>query len=255
VQWAFGGAELYQQILLSALGSAILCGLALIWTLGSERRKANIELRLKAISIAMPNTISLRRPRPQRRALPAAFLARLDSALPATGNRIRIPHLAATAILANATVGFATMPTEIPAALAVALIGAATVAAPAFLVQLAQTRSQHRFLDIFPDAPDVIIRAVRGGLPILEAIAGASILGWRCPEFVLSRLTKRRRVRLENGMPDAIDLLVVCAGAGLSLDHAIEQVGQFLHSSSPGVAKEFSATAARRWRQNCSVVV
>jgi tight adherence protein C len=51
-------------------------------------------------------------------------------------------------------------------------------------------------------------------------------------------------VRLENGIPDAIDLLVVCAGAGLSLDHAIEQVGHVLHSSSPEVAKEFRATAA-----------
>ena len=78
----------------------------------------------------------------------------------------------------------------------------------------------------------------------LSVLAGASILGWRGPELVLSKLTKRRRMRLENGIPDAIDLLVVCAGAGLSLDHAIEQVGHVLHSSSPEVAKEFSATAA-----------
>jgi len=84
------------------------------------------------------------------------------------------------------------------------------------------------------------------GAPTLRLVllAGAFILGWRCPEIVLSRLARRRRVRLETGMPDALDLLVICAEAGLSLDHAIEQVGHVFHRSSPEVAKEFAATAA-----------
>lgn len=75
-------------------------------------------------------------------------------------------------------------------------------------------------------------------------LAGALILGWRCPDVALSRLTARRRKRLEIGIPDALDLLVICAEAGLSLDHAIEQVARVLHSSSPEVAEEFGATAA-----------
>ena len=75
-------------------------------------------------------------------------------------------------------------------------------------------------------------------------LVGALILGWRCPEVVLSRLTARRRVRLETGMPDALDLLVICAEAGLSLDHAVEQVARALRASSPEVAEEFAATAA-----------
>jgi tight adherence protein C len=84
------------------------------------------------------------------------------------------------------------------------------------------------------------------GMPTLRlpVLAGAFILGWRCPEVILSRLAKRRRARLETGMPDALDLLVICAEAGLSLDHAIEHVGNVLHPSSPEVAKEFAATAA-----------
>ena len=45
-------------------------------------------------------------------------------------------------------------------------------------------------------------------------------------------------------MPDALDLLVFCAEAGLSLDQAIEQVAQDLRSSSPDVAGEFAAAAA-----------
>jgi tight adherence protein C len=81
--------------------------------------------------------------------------------------------------------------------------------------------------------------AIRLGL-----LAGAAVLGWRSPEVVLSRLAARRRVRLETGIPDALDLLVICAEAGLSLDHAVEQVGRVLRSSNPEVAKEFIATGA-----------
>jgi len=78
----------------------------------------------------------------------------------------------------------------------------------------------------------------------LVFLVGALILGWRCPDVVLSRLAARRRVHLETGMPDALDLLVICAEAGLSLDHAVEQVGRVLRSSNPQVAEEFAATAA-----------
>jgi tight adherence protein B len=172
--WASGGTELYQQILLAALGSTILFGLALVWTLRGERRKAVIEPRLKAISMATSSAksvvVSVRRPLPQRRALPAALLARLDSALAATGGRIGIPHLVVTAILADAVISFVAAVTHTPPGLTIVLIGAALVGAPAILLQLSQSRNQRQFLDIFPDALDLIVRAVRGGLPVLEAI-------------------------------------------------------------------------------------
>ena len=78
----------------------------------------------------------------------------------------------------------------------------------------------------------------------LIILAGAGIIGWRCPEVILSKLTTRRRIRLETGMPDALDLLVICTQSGLSLDHAIDQAGQFLRPCNTEVAKEFAATAA-----------
>jgi tight adherence protein C len=78
----------------------------------------------------------------------------------------------------------------------------------------------------------------------LIVLAAVFFLGWRLPEIILSRLAAVRRVRLEKSMPDALDLLVICAEAGLSLDHAIEQVASALGPSSPEVAKEFAATAA-----------
>jgi tight adherence protein C len=78
----------------------------------------------------------------------------------------------------------------------------------------------------------------------LALAAGALALGWRCPEIVLARLAARRRLSFETGMPDALDLLVICAEAGLSLDHAIEQVGRALRTSNSELAEEFTATAA-----------
>jgi tight adherence protein C len=78
----------------------------------------------------------------------------------------------------------------------------------------------------------------------LGVLAAGFFLGWRAPEVVLSRLAARRKVRIEQGMPDALDLLVICAESGLSLDQAVEQVGIDLRLSSPDVADEFAETAA-----------
>jgi tight adherence protein C len=75
-------------------------------------------------------------------------------------------------------------------------------------------------------------------------LLGGLMFGWRLPDFILSRLAGRRRVRLEQGLPDALDLLVICAEAGLSLDQAIEQVSQDLRASNAPVADEFATTAS-----------
>ena len=165
---------MHRQLLIVALGSTALCGLALVRTLRAERRRASIEHRLKAIVATAANTdtaaVSLRRPLPQRRALPALLLARLDAALAATGHRIALAHLVAAAILAAITVGSVAALAQPRPGLSIGLAGAAAVAAPIFLVRLAQSRNQRRFLDIFPDALDLIVRAVRAGLPAPEAI-------------------------------------------------------------------------------------
>jgi tight adherence protein C len=78
----------------------------------------------------------------------------------------------------------------------------------------------------------------------VATLFGALLVGWRIPDFVLKRLAKHRRLRLEQGIPDALDLLVICAEAGLSLDQAIEQVGEDLRAANPTVAEEFATTAA-----------
>ena len=75
-------------------------------------------------------------------------------------------------------------------------------------------------------------------------LIAALMIGWRMPDLFLSRFAARRRLQLERGLPDALDLLVICAEAGLSLDQAIEQVSEDLRSSNPAVAEEFATTAS-----------
>ena len=78
----------------------------------------------------------------------------------------------------------------------------------------------------------------------IAVVFGALLVGWRIPDFVLKRLAAQRRLRLEQGIPDALDLLVICVEAGLSLDQAVEQVSRDLRPSNRAVADEFATTAA-----------
>jgi tight adherence protein C len=70
------------------------------------------------------------------------------------------------------------------------------------------------------------------------------MFGLRLPDIVLSRIAARRQLQLEHGMPDALDLLVVCAEAGVSLNQAIDEVSRGLRPSNAVVADEFALTAA-----------
>lgn len=73
---------------------------------------------------------------------------------------------------------------------------------------------------------------------ILGAVAGAGI-AYLLPSLVLGRLVKRHREKVRLGIPDAIDLLVICVDAGLGLDQAMVKVGEELQSSHPAIAHEF----------------
>ena len=89
-------------------------------------------------------------------------------------------------------------------------------------------------------------RQLFAGVPVIRwaVLIGALVLGWRLPDLVLARLAAHRRLRIEQGMPDALDLLVISAEAGLSLDQAIEEVGRDLRPSNAVIAEEFAITAS-----------
>ena len=84
-----------------------------------------------------------------------------------------------------------------------------------------------------------------GGMLVRVGVIGiALILGWRLPDIILNHITRRRRLRLEQGMPDALDLLVICAEAGLSLNQSIDEISRQFYLSNRDVADEFAMTAA-----------
>ena len=70
------------------------------------------------------------------------------------------------------------------------------------------------------------------------------VFGWRLPDMVLSRIGGRRRIKIEAGMPDALDLLVICAEAGLNLEQSIEEISRALTPVNKEVGEELGLTAA-----------
>jgi tight adherence protein B len=172
------------QLLLTVLTASALLGAGLWAALRGERLRERREQRLKTITMTAPSDeipgASLRRPLPRggrMRAffsLPAALWVGLEAALAAAGNRIGLPQLVLTGIAAAAVVGAAARFMGFNLVLVIGLSGAAAAAAPRFLLRFAQLRYQRRFLDVLPDAIDLIVRAVRAGLPALDAIEVAA---------------------------------------------------------------------------------
>jgi tight adherence protein C len=71
---------------------------------------------------------------------------------------------------------------------------------------------------------------------MIALLAAGAYLG---PDLWLTARIKRRREQMRLGLPDALDLMVVCVDAGLGLDQALLRTGQELGSSHPVIAEEF----------------
>ena len=63
-------------------------------------------------------------------------------------------------------------------------------------------------------------------------------LGFMAPDFWLDRRVKARQKRIQRGLPDVLDLLVICMEAGLSLDQATARTAQELSHSQPDLCDE-----------------
>ncbi len=75
---------------------------------------------------------------------------------------------------------------------------------------------------------------------ILALAAGIGLLA---PDKVVQNLRKRYLRALEAGIPDALDMMVICGQAGLGLEASIERVGVEIHYAHPVVAEELTRTA------------
>lgn len=65
-------------------------------------------------------------------------------------------------------------------------------------------------------------------------------VGYLLPDIWLTRAVNKRKKKIQNGIPDAIDLLVICVEAGLGLDQALLRIGQEIALSYPELNEEFN---------------
>ena len=69
---------------------------------------------------------------------------------------------------------------------------------------------------------------------------GAAAAGFMAPSSYVRMKAKRRQKRMRRGLPDALDLLVICVESGLGLDQALMQTAKELGRSQPAISQEFA---------------
>jgi tight adherence protein C len=74
-------------------------------------------------------------------------------------------------------------------------------------------------------------------------VAGTLVLSYKAPDLWLSNKVKKRSHAIRKGLPDALDLLVICAEAGLTVDAAFNRVAKELGKAYPELGDEFGLTA------------
>jgi tight adherence protein C len=80
-------------------------------------------------------------------------------------------------------------------------------------------------------------------IPVVIA-AVAAIIGWFVPMMLISRGVKQRNKAVRAGLPDALELLIVCVEAGLSLEDGLDRIVVELKRSQPALADELGLTLA-----------
>lgn len=73
--------------------------------------------------------------------------------------------------------------------------------------------------------------------------AGLTILGYKAADLYVNNLVQKRTDLIRKGLPDALDLLVICAEAGLTVDVAFNRVAKELGRAYPELGDEFALTA------------
>ena len=75
------------------------------------------------------------------------------------------------------------------------------------------------------------------------ATAGAVMFGFMGPDIFIKNAVQKRQKEIRKGLPDALDLMVICAEAGLSLDAMLKRVAEEFATSCPELAEELQLTS------------
>jgi tight adherence protein C len=82
-----------------------------------------------------------------------------------------------------------------------------------------------------------------GSFKRFMAFAALVVAGYKGPEVYLKNKAGKRTDAIRKGLPDALDLLVICAEAGLTVDAAFNRVAKELGRAYPELGDEFALTA------------
>ena len=74
-------------------------------------------------------------------------------------------------------------------------------------------------------------------------VAGTLILAYKAPDLWLKNRVDKRSAAIRKGLPDALDLLVICAEAGLTVDASFGRVARELGKAYPELGDEFALTS------------
>src|SRR5690606_27588087 len=75
-------------------------------------------------------------------------------------------------------------------------------------------------------------------------LAAAGGFGWFLPPILLTNRIEKRKIEIGRAWPDAVDLLLICAETGMSIEHAFRKVAEEMAATSIELAKEMSLTKA-----------
>ena len=89
-------------------------------------------------------------------------------------------------------------------------------------------------VDMWPDLTPV----KRSGATMI-----ALLLGYKAPDLFVQNKRQKRTDAIRKGLPDALDLLVICAEAGLTVDAAFARVSKELGRAYPELGEEFALTS------------
>lgn len=89
-------------------------------------------------------------------------------------------------------------------------------------------------IDFFPDW---------GSMKRFGAFATLLLVAYKAPDLYVNNIVTKRSAAIRKGIPDALDLLVICAEAGLTVDAAFARVARELGNAYPELGEEFQLTA------------
>jgi tight adherence protein C len=80
---------------------------------------------------------------------------------------------------------------------------------------------------------------------LLPAVGAAVVIAWLIPVAAIDGMVARRQERIRRGIPDGLDLLLVCVEAGSSVESAIQRVARDMVAPHPDLAGELAVVVRK----------